>query len=196
MAGRVRRPPRRAFGATLDGAQHPECGSTSDSEMPSSRRRSTRTIRHCWTLRVPEVRVYPREAVVAEKLHAMVSATASETARFKDFYDLHALAQHFEFDGECLACTPLVQPSSAVAVTITRGCRRLHLTLAVLCRCRSAPSEWAGPTATGASCPGAPSGFCCQWANVSGRSSENRGTAMARRAEFAGTWPAGGPWRR
>ena len=46
----------------------------------------------------PRIRVYPREAVVAEKLHAMVTH-GELNSRYKDFYDLHALAQHFDFDG-------------------------------------------------------------------------------------------------
>ena len=49
----------------------------------------------------PRIRVYPREAVVAEKLHAMVTL-GERNSRYKDFYDLHVLAQHFDFDGESL----------------------------------------------------------------------------------------------
>ena len=49
----------------------------------------------------PQIRVYPREAVVAEKLHAMVMH-GERNSRYKDFYDLHALAQHFAFEGKCL----------------------------------------------------------------------------------------------
>ena len=50
----------------------------------------------------PRIRVYPREAVVAEKLHAMVTL-GERNSRYKDFYDVHALVQHFDFDGERLA---------------------------------------------------------------------------------------------
>ena len=49
----------------------------------------------------PQIRVYPREAVVAEKLHAMV-VLGERNSRYKDFYDLYALAQQFEFSGERL----------------------------------------------------------------------------------------------
>jgi hypothetical protein len=48
-------------------------------------------------LPAPEVFVYPREAVVAEKLEAMV-VLGDRNSRIKDFFDLHHLASHFEFD--------------------------------------------------------------------------------------------------
>jgi hypothetical protein len=45
----------------------------------------------------PEVLAYPREAVVAEKLEAMV-VLGDRNSRIKDFFDLHHLASRFEFD--------------------------------------------------------------------------------------------------
>jgi predicted nucleotidyltransferase component of viral defense system len=45
----------------------------------------------------PRIRAYPREAVVAEKLNAMVTL-GERNSRYKDFYDLHALANAFDFD--------------------------------------------------------------------------------------------------
>jgi hypothetical protein len=45
----------------------------------------------------PELLAYPREAVVAEKLEAMV-VLGDRNSRIKDFFDLHHLAGHFEFD--------------------------------------------------------------------------------------------------
>lgn len=45
----------------------------------------------------PKVLAYPREAVVAEKLEAMV-VLGDRNSRIKDFFDLHHLASHFEFD--------------------------------------------------------------------------------------------------
>lgn len=50
----------------------------------------------------PEVLAYPREAVVAEKLEAMV-VLGDRNSRIKDFFDLHYLASHFEFDRATLA---------------------------------------------------------------------------------------------
>lgn len=45
---------------------------------------------------------YPREAVVAEKLEAMV-VLGDRNSRIKDFFDLHHLASRFEFDRATLA---------------------------------------------------------------------------------------------
>ena len=50
----------------------------------------------------PIIRTYPREAVIAEKLEAMV-ALGEGNSRMKDFADLWFLAQHFDFDGQLLA---------------------------------------------------------------------------------------------
>jgi len=45
----------------------------------------------------PEVLAYPREAVVAEKLEALV-VLGDRNSRIKDFFDLHHLASRFTFD--------------------------------------------------------------------------------------------------
>jgi predicted nucleotidyltransferase component of viral defense system len=50
----------------------------------------------------PRIRAYPQEAVVAEKLNAMV-VNGERNSRYKDFYDLHALSSQFGFDGRQLA---------------------------------------------------------------------------------------------
>jgi predicted nucleotidyltransferase component of viral defense system len=50
----------------------------------------------------PEVLAYPREAVVAEKLEALV-VFGDRNSRIKDFFDLHYLASGFEFDRATLA---------------------------------------------------------------------------------------------
>ena len=50
----------------------------------------------------PHVLVYPREAVVAEKLEAMVSLGVTNS-RMKDFYDVHMLASRFAFEGPTLS---------------------------------------------------------------------------------------------
>ena len=46
---------------------------------------------------MPEVFAYPREAVVAEKLEALV-VLGDRNSRIKDYFDLHYLASHFEFN--------------------------------------------------------------------------------------------------
>ena len=50
----------------------------------------------------PELLAYPREAVVAEKLEAMV-VLGDRNSRIKDFFDLHHLAGRFRFDRSTLA---------------------------------------------------------------------------------------------
>jgi hypothetical protein len=50
----------------------------------------------------PDVLAYPREAVVAEKLEAIV-VLGDRNSRIKDFFDLHHLAGRFEFDRATLA---------------------------------------------------------------------------------------------
>ncbi|MFZ1755524.1 MAG: nucleotidyl transferase AbiEii/AbiGii toxin family protein [Caldilineaceae bacterium] len=49
----------------------------------------------------PRIQVYPRESVVAEKLHAMVALDMSNS-RMKDFFDIWVLASLFAFDGTTL----------------------------------------------------------------------------------------------
>jgi hypothetical protein len=48
-------------------------------------------------LPAPDVLAYPREAVVAEKLEALV-VLGDRNSRIKDFFDLHYFASCFEFD--------------------------------------------------------------------------------------------------
>lgn len=59
----------------------------------------------------PRIRVYPREAVVAEKLHAMITL-GEVNSRFKDFHDVYMLASRFSFVGRSL--------SRAIAATFER----------------------------------------------------------------------------
>jgi hypothetical protein len=51
----------------------------------------------------PVVLTYPKETVVAEKLHAMV-VLGMTNSRMKDFFDLWILAQRFPFDGLLVTC--------------------------------------------------------------------------------------------
>jgi predicted nucleotidyltransferase component of viral defense system len=59
----------------------------------------------------PRLRVYPRAAVVAEKLEAIVSLGMANS-RMKDYYDLRALAQEDALDAR--------QLSDAIAATFQR----------------------------------------------------------------------------
>lgn len=49
----------------------------------------------------PQLRAYPKETVVAEKLDAIVQLGLANT-RMKDFYDLVALSNLFDFEGQLL----------------------------------------------------------------------------------------------
>jgi hypothetical protein len=49
----------------------------------------------------PELKAYPKETVVAEKLQAMV-LLGMANSRMKDFFDLAVLAREFEFQGDVL----------------------------------------------------------------------------------------------
>jgi len=51
---------------------------------------------------LPATSAYPPEAVVAEKLHAMVLLGIANS-RMKDFYDLCTIAESFSFDLPTLA---------------------------------------------------------------------------------------------
>ena len=62
-------------------------------------------------LPAPRIWAYPREAVVAEKLQAIVILGLANT-RMKDFYDLWVIASQFSFDGVSLV--------EAVKATFTR----------------------------------------------------------------------------
>jgi predicted nucleotidyltransferase component of viral defense system len=68
----------------------------------------------------PSIRAYPPEAVIAEKLHALV-VIGERNTRVKDVYDLYVLAGQFSFDGAQLA--------RAIAATFER--RRTPITAAI-----------------------------------------------------------------
>jgi predicted nucleotidyltransferase component of viral defense system len=65
----------------------------------------------------PRIMAYPQEAVVAEKLHA-IAVLGAVNSRYKDFYDLYALARQFSFKGGSL--------SDAISSTFKR--RRTEIT--------------------------------------------------------------------
>ena len=54
------------------------------------------------TLPAPNLFIYPRESVIAEKFEAMVSLDLTNS-RLKDFYDIWMLSQSFDFDGPTLS---------------------------------------------------------------------------------------------
>jgi predicted nucleotidyltransferase component of viral defense system len=74
----------------------------------------------------PELKAYPKETVVAEKLQAMVMLGMANS-RMKDFFDLSVLAREFDFEGPiiCQAIGATFQrrgteiPAEPVALTAT-----------------------------------------------------------------------------
>lgn len=64
----------------------------------------------------PEMKTYPRETVVAEKVDAMI-VLGFRNSRMKDYYDLWTLAQRFPFDAALLA--------KAIDATLNRRGREL-----------------------------------------------------------------------
>lgn len=48
-----------------------------------------------------ELRCYPKETAIAEKVEAILNLDLRNT-RYKDYYDIAFLAEHFDFDGETL----------------------------------------------------------------------------------------------
>ncbi|MES3004343.1 MAG: nucleotidyl transferase AbiEii/AbiGii toxin family protein [Pseudomonadota bacterium] len=71
----------------------------------------------------PRLRAYPRETVVAEKLHAIVSL-GMRNSRLKDYFDLHALACEGAMEsarlGEAIAAT-FARRNTAVPVGLPTG---------------------------------------------------------------------------
>lgn len=91
---------RITLNATLDGAKinlQIDIG-FGDAVTPKAQRREIATI---LPLPKPELRIYPKETVVAEKFEAMVKLGLANS-RMKDFWDLQYLIEEFEFEGEIL----------------------------------------------------------------------------------------------
>lgn len=137
----------------------------------------------------PRIRAYPLEAVVAEKFHTMVHL-GERNSRFKDFYDLHVLANQFPFDGERLA--------KSIAATFER--RRTPITPVQSTTVSTAyfsnearATQWRAYLGRN-QLPGAPADFVPVGQTLTtffGPVS----TALAAGEDFTSTWEAGGPWR-
>lgn len=135
----------------------------------------------------PSILVYPREAVVAEKLEAMISLGVTNS-RMKDFYDVHVLAASFAFDGPALA--------DAIRATFERrstpfpDAEPLVLTKQFL----AAPerqTQWRAFLRRGRLDGPADAG---ELADGLRRFLGPVLAAVAPRETFTATWPAGGPW--
>lgn len=137
---------------------------------------------------VPHIRAYPHEAVVAEKLHAMV-VLGERNSRHKDFYNLHVLARQFRFDGTTLA--------RSIAATFERR----HTMIDAALPAALTPRFYADGTRAGQwrayltrnALPGAPSDFGA----VGERLQAFLGpvwSALGDGTGFTLVWPPAGPW--
>lgn len=137
----------------------------------------------------PRLRAYPPEAMIAEKLHAMV-LLGSKNSRMRDFFDIDSLAQKKSFNGELLA--------GALRATFDRRRTPLPGTLPLaltreFAETREKQVQWqAFRTRSGlAAAPESLGQVVERLAAFLGPAiAESRGEAATR-----ATWPAGGPWR-
>ena len=136
----------------------------------------------------PRIRTYPPEAVVAEKLHAMV-VLGERNSRHKDFYDLYVIACQFPFDGKRLM--------RVFSATFKRRRTPIETALPAALTPRFYADEgharqWRAYLSRN-SLPGAPADFVAvgellqaflvpPW------------RALADDRPFFDTWPASGPW--
>lgn len=136
----------------------------------------------------PQVLTYPREAVVAEKLEAMLTLGVTNS-RMKDFYDVQLLAASFAFEGASLA--------GAIRATFQQ---------------RSSPLPSAHPFVLTPSFLAAPERQA-QWRGFLRRGRLDAPPDASQLAEalqrflgpviaaiegpatFTGSWPPGGPWQ-
>jgi len=137
----------------------------------------------------PRIRAYPREAVVAEKLHAMV-VLGERNSRFKDFYDVFVLASQFSFEGGRLV--------AAIAATFKRRSTpigsAIPIALTPVFFEDSVRSEqWRAYTSRNA-LPGPPADFAAVGELIR-RFLAPLWSALAIGRAHAQTWTAKGPWR-
>lgn len=137
----------------------------------------------------PKICAYPPEAVVAEKLHAMV-VLGERNSRFRDFYDLFILCSEFAFLGEPL--------SFAISATFERRQTEItsNIPSSLTARFYAEPSRaerWRAYAAS-RNLPGLPADF--------GRIGDRLVAflltpwqLLASRELFTAEWQPGGPWQ-
>lgn len=137
----------------------------------------------------PRILAYPRESVVAEKLNAMVTL-GERNSRYKDFYDLHAMANAFQFDRNTLA--------RAVRATFERRATPIDAALpapltAPFYASANRMTQWrAYVTRNGLS--GAPTDFQ-QVGELLSQFLQPVWDELLSDAADAGNWEPGGPWQ-
>lgn len=136
----------------------------------------------------PHIRAYPQEAVVAEKLHAMV-VLGERNSRYKDFYDLHVLAREFPFTGATLI--------GSISATFERRKTPIDAALPAALAPRfyadGTRSEQWRAYLTRSALPGVPADFDA----IGERLQTFLGppwNALVTRTLFSGVWRPAGPW--
>jgi predicted nucleotidyltransferase component of viral defense system len=136
----------------------------------------------------PLVRAYPHEAVVAEKLHAMV-VLGERNSRYKDFYDIYVLARQFPFAGESLG--------RAIVATFERRRTLISPTIPTALTARffgdiSRAQQWRAYLTRNV-LPGAPADFTTAGELIQAFLGPPW-RALAEGREFTEAWPPAGPW--
>ncbi len=138
----------------------------------------------------PRLRAYRPETAIAEKLHAMV-VLGEANSRMRDFFDIHALAQHERFEGDVLA--------RALRATFER--RRTPIPEALplaltpaFAASREKQVQWQGFLRR-SSALAAPAELAVVVAGIAAFL-EPVITAARRGRTLRTAWPAGGPWSR
>jgi hypothetical protein len=141
-------------------------------------------------LPAPRLRAYPREIAVAEKFEAMVNLD-TRNSRMKDFHDVWALANAFDFAGASL--------QKAIATCFERRATRLdnetpRVLTAAFYQMREIEQRWRRYLAAGAILISPPTQFEVIGDRIGQFLGPVRESIVAGR-QFASVWLAGGPWR-
>jgi hypothetical protein len=142
-------------------------------------------------LPTPRLRAYPREAAVAEKFEAMVRLD-TRNSRMKDFHDVWALANAFDFDGASLRKS-IAACFERRATPWTDEMPR-PLTPAFY-QMPDIESRWRRYLAAGAVLVPPPAQFEVIGERILQFLGPVRESIVAKRP-FDTAWPAGGPWSR
>ena len=137
----------------------------------------------------PWIRAYPPEAVVAEKLHAMV-LLGEQNSRYKDFYDIYSIAKYVSFTAETL--------TRSISTTFDRR----HTAISADLPRSLTPPFYAEPDRADqwraylirSSLPGAPDDFGTV-GDVIQAFLVGPWRGLAQGSTMTGAWSAGGPWK-
>jgi hypothetical protein len=136
----------------------------------------------------PNIRAYPHEAVVAEKLHTLV-VLGERTSRMKDLYDLYTLASQFLFDSAKL--------TRAIAATFERRKTKIDSMLPAGLAPRffadeARATQWRAYLDRN-NLPGAPRDLAQAGERIQAFLAPVW-IALAAGDKCSSTWPPGGPW--